>query len=723
MSLNDQISQKAKQSREEAISFEQSLKVEFDVLTAKSNENLVKVNKQIDLLNDVSELESDIANKVSVIAAIFTKNALLENLFNTKLEEKISKFPKVIETQTPAVEPTPTSTTQEEPPKKLASGGVVPGQTLQEKKDKQIKPYAETLTLPLRASGIAALTVLGDFIRNTGSLGAFFSPYVKSVVKPFALALGVTDNIINTLIGGPVQAATLDLENQKKEFGETWGKFLNNENFIFQFIERQRGGEDDDTPYTGEWGAILDLIKKVEAVAHKYNAVNYGNGPGFIEGLTNMTIAEAFKASEAYRLKYGGSGAVGQYQFMTPIDQAKAAGLNPTVDKFSPSNQDKMAVNIIENKRRGKDWKARKISDDEFMVLLAAEWRGLPANPSGQTYQDQYANRNKAHASWEEFKSAVQKVKGRSPQTTAQYLRGGQEGSVTSSVVPYLVSGPDAGYDAVIKGMNVTLHGDEIVVEGNDGFQVYPVRNRRYDIFTDPFGVAKRWKEIAKGANAQNVLSFSSGGSADFWKIAALASKEDSLHPQGQADIAQALYNRAAIGIYPGGKSIGKIITAPGQFEPTFNNAGAWAAIRDRRSAIAAVGNAQKVDMAAKSITNPSLQREAQRFVGGRTDFMGESQKPHMKPGDVTRGPGYNFHGWFYNARLPKPAPVPNMVASQMRSTASSQKPQSKIVVNRVSSPQQPSVVQQIQNSISYIPNLIFNPHKLRREIGMKRSR
>jgi hypothetical protein len=157
----------------------------------------------------------------------------------------------------------------------------------------------------------------------------------------------------------------------------------------------------------------------------------------------------------------------------------------------------------------------------------------------------------------------------------------------------------------------------------------------------------------------------------DFWKIAALASKEDGIHPQGQADVAQSIYNRIAVGSYPGGKNIGKIITAPGQYEPTFKNSSAWANIGDRNTAVAATGNAQQVDMAAKSITNPVLQQKAAAFIGGRTDFMGESQKSSMKPGDITRGRGFNFHGWFYDAKLNSAAPVPKIIGTSNQSVSS----------------------------------------------------
>jgi len=243
---------------------------------------------------------------------------------------------------------------------------------------------------------------------------------------------------------------------------------------------------------------------------------------------------------------------------------------------------------------------------------------------------------------------------------------GTQKMSRKSPVGSMIVSGPSSGFDTMIAGTPVELHGTEIVKQTPSGFQVFPVKNKKYDITRDPEKVFDRWKSIASGSNKRIVTpKFESGGSAQFWQMAAITSKEDTLHPQGQADVAQALYNRIAVGSYPGGRNLLGIITAPGQFQPTFSSPGAWKSIRDRKTAIAAVGNASLVDMAAKSITNPRLQKEAARFVAGRTDFQGESQKPYMKPGDVTRGAGYNFHGWFYDARLAKPAPVISAILSQ----------------------------------------------------------
>ena len=154
-----------------------------------------------------------------------------------------------------------------------------------------------------------------------------------------------------------------------------------------------------------------------------------------------------------------------------------------------------------------------------------------------------------------------------------------------------------------------------------------------------------------------------SGGNADFWTLVAIASREDS-DPQAWADIAQSIYNRAATGMYTGGKSIKGIITAPGQYEPTFGNPKDWMAIADLATASRASGKSQaELQRVAAAIRDPKLQANAASFVGGRSDFMGESQKGSMRSdrGDVTRGPGDNYFGWFYNAKLKGPAKAPNL--------------------------------------------------------------
>jgi muramidase (phage lysozyme) len=148
---------------------------------------------------------------------------------------------------------------------------------------------------------------------------------------------------------------------------------------IRQFLGMDDSDYDSDSESSGsgssssstEWGPVLDMLASAESRG-RYDVVYGGK---IINGITEMTIEEA--AREAGDRGDGKNYAVGRYQFITLVDQAKAAGLDPTKDKFSPENQDKIAVHLIEVKR--KITKAMVKSDPkEAAKRLAMEWAGVP---------------------------------------------------------------------------------------------------------------------------------------------------------------------------------------------------------------------------------------------------------------------------------------------------------------------------------------------------------
>ena len=235
-------------------------------------------------------------------------------------------------------------------------------------------------------------------------------------------------------------------------------------------------------------------------------------------------------------------------------------------------------------------------------------------------------------------------------------------------------AGPDTQFLPIENGGGAVLQRGEVVLQ--KGARERMIRQAGVDPLAYNIGSnANKPRKINANtlASSGGLIGLSKGGqiggstpvgnNPNFWVTAAIAGKEAGHIPQGQADVAQSIYNRAKVGIYPGGKDIKKIITAPDQYQPTFGNPGAWNAIKDKNSAIKAVGDSKLLDMSVKSITNSSLQRNAAQYIGSRTDFQGESQKPHMKPekGDITRGKNHNFFGWFtengYKQKLSSPAP------------------------------------------------------------------
>jgi hypothetical protein len=165
------------------------------------------------------------------------------------------------------------------------------------------------------------------------------------------------------------------------------------------------------------------------------------------------------------------------------------------------------------------------------------------------------------------------------------------------------------------------------------------------------------------------------GGNADFWSLVAIASLESG-NPQGRADVAQSIYNRLASKVYSG-RTIKELILAKNQYQPTREgNANLWASISDKQSAIAAVNSnpngrgraAKMIEETASAIKNPTLQKDAAEWVGGRTDFAvpGAAQKYPGGLGFKTRH-GHLF-GWYvgpaaiaYGRKNPGPAKAPKL--------------------------------------------------------------
>jgi muramidase (phage lysozyme) len=119
------------------------------------------------------------------------------------------------------------------------------------------------------------------------------------------------------------------------------------------------------------WSPVLDMIASAESNG-RYDIIYGGE---IVDGITEMTIAQA--AKRAGDRGDGKNYAVGKYQFITLTKQAEAAGLDPQKDKFSPANQDKIAIHLIEKKRKITKQMAKK-NPTEAAKRLAMEWAGLP---------------------------------------------------------------------------------------------------------------------------------------------------------------------------------------------------------------------------------------------------------------------------------------------------------------------------------------------------------
>ena len=180
----------------------------------------------------------------------------------------------------------------------------------------------------------------------------------------------------------------------------------------------------------GQWGPLLDLIAGKESGGN-YEAMYPST---VLKGATKMTIAEVARRA---------TGAVGKYQQLPQylVSRARAAGLNPDKDLYSPENQDLIITKVnIEGNRGGRRWLKGEMSDEQFMQGLSQEFASLP-NARGQFY---YPGQRSAMTP-DKIKSALSKVK-----------RGGY-------------STGRSGMDLVGKGEGGVVGGSGNFIQGNSG--------------------------------------------------------------------------------------------------------------------------------------------------------------------------------------------------------------------------------------------------------------
>ena len=149
------------------------------------------------------------------------------------------------------------------------------------------------------------------------------------------------------------------------------------------------------------------------------------------------------------------------------------------------------------------------------------------------------------------------------------------------------------------------------------------------------------------------------GSGQDFATLATIAALESG-SAQGQADVAQSVYNRLGDTGQRYGKSISEILTRQGQYQVAFKDptaksgsgtqvADAFKNIKNEDDAVKAIqyyyrgrgqsiseqAARQKFRSASKAISDPKLQKAAAEHVGGRTEFLSGNQ---TQAGDAYRG-------------------------------------------------------------------------------------
>ncbi|UDF29949.1 UNVERIFIED_ORG: M15 family metallopeptidase [Roseateles sp. XES5] len=142
-------------------------------------------------------------------------------------------------------------------------------------------------------------------------------------------------------------------------------------------------------------GPLLGLIGHTEGTdkGDGYNeTLGYGAYTGGDVNLVGMTLGEIDKL-QTQMLRHPNnswnSSAIGRYQIIrtTMRKLKKTMGLTDDV-LFSPELQDQMAMQLLEGRGLSK-WQAGKMSDEQFMSGLSAEWASLPKANGKGSYRNQ----------------------------------------------------------------------------------------------------------------------------------------------------------------------------------------------------------------------------------------------------------------------------------------------------------------------------------------------
>ena len=225
---------------------------------------------------------------------------------------------------------------------------------------------------------------------------------VSKEIQGLAKLAGVpVDTFVQTQMGLPVtkRAPAFRYEDTLRNPRSTAAQRLGAQ-YQQQYIQnrlrqsRPQASASGETPFAGSpaFRAFLDATGGAEATQGGYDAANRGTAGGQpIKGLSSMTVAQVMQ------LQSQGVNAVGRYQIIPGTLKAAMAreGLDPNTTKFDVATQDRLALNLLKNRKATWDYITGKSSDlAAAQDDMAAEWAVFKqANGRGRYDDDSAGNK------------------------------------------------------------------------------------------------------------------------------------------------------------------------------------------------------------------------------------------------------------------------------------------------------------------------------------------
>jgi uncharacterized protein (TIGR02594 family) len=194
------------------------------------------------------------------------------------------------------------------------------GKSLVGKKDagddkSMVEPLSKALQLPTQAAGGLLLSVFSSALNNLGGISTLFKPFFNTIMSPLARVFGLPANIINSVMGGSAQAATLD----SKELG----KFLKSKSDGRSGRGGGGGGGGNNPPPAPTGNLLADLEADVNKSASEMEGeIMQSNAAGIVNP-TQQPWCAAYVNSQLERNGIKGSGSAMADSFLNwgaPVD-------------------------------------------------------------------------------------------------------------------------------------------------------------------------------------------------------------------------------------------------------------------------------------------------------------------------------------------------------------------------------------------------------------------